>query len=191
MSFHCSASASDWRRPSASATVQRAALRWLLRGVQDGGRLFERERGGDLARPLRRRVDQRGDVAVDALALHRDLERAGDDPVHPQHGGGGQALLEQQVVELLEVFGLQPVEPLAADVRGDVHADDRLVALQRPLPYAAGRDVRQPVREPRLDGVGVDAGDGAGLAPHLELADLLHDLAAGLARCDDGGRACR
>jgi len=36
------------------------------------------------------------------------------------------------------------------------------------------------VSEPRLDGVAVDGGDRAGLAPHFELADLPDDLVASL-----------
>ena len=92
----------------------------------------------------------------------------------------GEALLDERVVELFKVLGLQPVEPLSAQVRRDVHADHRLVALQRPRSYASGRNVRDPVSEPRLDGVAVDGGDRAGLAPHFELADLPDDLVASL-----------
>jgi hypothetical protein len=91
-----------------------------------------------------------------------------------------EALLDERVVELFEVLGLEPVEPLSPEVRRDVHADHRLVALQRPRSYAAGCDVRQPVGEPRFDGVAVDRGYRAGLAPHLELADLPDDLVASL-----------
>jgi hypothetical protein len=100
--------------------------------------------------------------------------------VHAQHRRRGEARLDQCVVELLEVFGLEPVESLSAEVRRDVNADHRLVALQRPRSYAPGRDVRQPVGEPRLDSVGPDPSDGDGLPPHLEVADLADDLVAGL-----------
>src|SRR3954466_13498189 len=96
MSFHCSASASDWRRPRASATVQRAELRTRAAASRTarassraapGGRaagLLEVERGGDVAGPLRGWVDQAGDIARNVTALDGDGEGAGQDPVVAQ-----------------------------------------------------------------------------------------------------------
>ena len=54
--------------------------------------------------------------------------------------------------------------------------------MGRPLSWAkkSGRNVRDPVSEPRLNRVAVDGGVRAGLAPHLELADLPDDLVASL-----------
>jgi hypothetical protein len=66
----------------------------------------------------------------------------------PQHGGGGVAGVEQVRVQLVEVFRSQPIDPVSPDPRDEVRADGGLVALQRPLPYAARRDSGQPVLEP-------------------------------------------
>jgi hypothetical protein len=66
----------------------------------------------------------------------------------PQHGGGGVAGVEQVRVQLVEVFRSQTVDPVSPDPRDEVRADGGLVALQRPLPYAARRDSGQPVLEP-------------------------------------------
>jgi hypothetical protein len=57
----------------------------------------------------------------------------------PQHGGRGVAGVEQVRVQLVEVFRSQPVDPVSPDPRDEVRADGGLVALQRPLPYAARR----------------------------------------------------
>ena len=97
MSFHCSASASDWRRPRARATVHRASLRVPRAASRTARGLVEVERGREVAAALRGRVDERGDVAGDVPALHRDRQGAGQDPVVAQHGGGGVAGVEQRV----------------------------------------------------------------------------------------------
>jgi hypothetical protein len=94
------------------------------------------------------RIDERGDVTRDVLALDGDRQRARQGAVMPQHGGRGVAGVEQVRVQLVEVFRSQPVDPVSPDPRDEVRADGGLVALQRPLPYAARRDSGQPVLEP-------------------------------------------
>jgi hypothetical protein len=176
MSFHCSASASDCRSPRARATVHRASLR-RPRAVSRTAVASSSVRAvATSLAALRGRVDEGGDVAVDALALHGDLECSEDGAMHAQHRRGGLILLEERVVEMLQVFGLEPVEALSGEVWRDVHTDHGLVALQRPRSYAADRDVREPVIEPALDRVRADRGHGARLPAHFELADLLGNL---------------
>ena len=151
MSFHCSASASDWRRPSASATVQRAELRRPFGGGEHALALLDVERLRRLRPLLPRRLDERRDVAGDPLALHRDLQRAVQHAVHPQHRRGGEALVEQLLVGLLEVLGLQLVEASLADVRVEVHPDHRAVGVERSCPHPHRGDVVGPVVEPLVD----------------------------------------
>ena len=147
---------------------------------RDGLGRLERGRDGGLA--LGRRIDQGGDVAVDALALHRDLERPGQNAMDAEHARRRQTLLQKQLVELFKVLGLQTIKALSAQIRGDVEPDHRLVALQRSRSDPVRRDGRQPVIQPCGDGVAVDRGDRPGLTPDLQLANLLGDLASGLGR---------
>ncbi|WNV76698.1 hypothetical protein RTG05_05340 [Geodermatophilus sp. DSM 44513] len=123
-------------------------------GVQDGAGLFEVEGGGDVARALGGRVDERGDVAGNVPALDGDGQRPGQDAVVAQNRSGGVTVVEQGGVELVEVLGTQPVEAVPADPGDQVLADGRLVALQRPLAHAARGDGGQPVLEPPGDGRG-------------------------------------
>ena len=148
-------------------------------GVQYGASIPEVEGGGDVARALGGRVDEGGDVTGDVAALDGDSEGPGQDAVVAQHGGGGVAVVQQGGVELIEVFRSQPVHPVASDAGDEVLANGGLVALQRPLAYAARRDGGEPVLEPPGDGRGRRLADRPGVALALELADLRdHDAAA-------------
>nr|WP_254781562.1 hypothetical protein [Modestobacter sp. DSM 44400] len=148
---------------------------------QDGAGLAEVHGGGDVALLLGGRVDQGRDVAGDVAALHGDGERAGQDAVLAQHGGGGVAVVEQRGVQLVEVLGAQPVEPVPAEAGNQVLADGGLVALQRALPHPARGDGGEPVFEPVGHRRGGDGADGAGVALALQLADLRDDHGTGLA----------
>nr|WP_244522719.1 hypothetical protein [Geodermatophilus africanus] len=126
----------------------------VRRCLQDCAGLLQVEGGGEVARALRRWVDERGDVAGDVAALDRDGEGPGQDPVVAEHRGGGVAVVEQGGVELVEVFGAQPVHPVASDAGDEVLTDGGLVALQRALAHPARRDGGQPELEPPGDGRG-------------------------------------
>ncbi|WP_245160488.1 hypothetical protein [Blastococcus sp. CT_GayMR20] len=149
--------------------------------LEDGACLAEVEGGGDLARALGGRVDEGGDVAGDMPALDGDGEGPGQDAVMAQHGGRGVAVGQQGGVELVEVFGPEPVDPVASDAGDQVLADGRLVAFQRPLSHPARRDGGEPVLEPPGDGRGRRLTDRPGVALALELSDLRHHDGAALA----------
>jgi hypothetical protein len=57
----------------------------LRGGFEDGAGLLEVEGGGDVPGPLRRRIDQGGDVVRHVTALDGDGEGAGKDPVVAEH----------------------------------------------------------------------------------------------------------
>jgi hypothetical protein len=54
-------------------------------------------------------------------------------------------------VQRLEVFGLDPVDPVRTESRDKVHLDGRTVSGQRRVPDRHRRDVLYPVGEPLLD----------------------------------------
>jgi hypothetical protein len=94
-------SASPCRSPSARATLHPVPLRWLPDNplcLIQGQRL-------DLPRLSGRGVHQGRVVAGDVAALHRDLERARQDPVDLQHRRRGQALGVELSVEALQLLG--------------------------------------------------------------------------------------
>jgi hypothetical protein len=179
MSFHCSARASDWRSPSARATVQRAELRTPAAASRTA-RASPRSRavatslgrwaGGSTRVAMLRGTSPRWTATVRA----RDRM-----PVMARHGGRGVAVGQQGGVELVEVFGPEPADPVASDAGDQVLSDGRFVALQGPPADAARRDGGQPVLEPPGDGRGGRLADGAGVALTFELSDLRHhDVAA-------------
>jgi hypothetical protein len=133
-------------------------------GLEDGAGLVEVQGGGQVARPLGRRVDEARDVARDVAALDRDREGAGQDAVVPEHGSRGVAVVEQGGVELVEVLRTQPVEAVPADAGDQVLADGRFITLQRPLPHPARGDGGEPVLEPPGDGRGRRLADRPGVA---------------------------
>nr|WP_083606480.1 hypothetical protein [Geodermatophilus obscurus] len=98
-------------------------------GVQHGAGLAEVEGGGDVAGALGGWVDEGGDVARDVPALDGDGQRPGQNAVVAQHGGGGVAVVQQGGVELVEVFGPQPVHPVASDAGDQVLAGGGLIAV--------------------------------------------------------------
>jgi len=148
-------------------------------GFQDGAGLVEVESGGQVARPLGRRVDEGGDVTGNVAALDRDREGPRQDAVVPEDRGGGVAVVEQGGVELVEVLRTQPVQTVPADAGDQVPADGGLLALQRPLSHPARGDGGQPVLEPPGDGRGRRLADRPGVALALDLSDLGdHDGAA-------------
>nr|WP_245753770.1 hypothetical protein [Geodermatophilus ruber] len=139
---------------------------------KDGAGFAEVQGGGQVARLLRGRVDQGGDVAGDVAALDGDGQGPGQDPVMPEHRGGGVAVVQQGRVQPVEVLRPEAVEAVAADAWDEVPADGRLVALERSLPNAARGDGGEPVLEPGTHGWGRRVGDGPGVALALELSDL-------------------
>ena len=179
MSFHCSASASDWRRPRARATVQRAELRTVAAASRTA-------RASSRSRAVARSLCRWAGGSTSAATLRGTWPRwtatvRARDRMRwcAEHGGGGVAGVEQGGVELVEVLRTQPVEAVPADAGDQVLADGGLVALQRPLAHPARGDGGQPVLEPRGDGRGRRLADRPGVALALELSDLRdHDAAA-------------
>jgi hypothetical protein len=71
--------------------------------------------------------------------------------MNAQDRGGAQSVVGEGAVEALQVFRLQPVEPVVSDARTKVEPDRAAVALQRSRTDPAGGDVVQPVVQPLTD----------------------------------------
>ena len=151
MSFHCSAERLGLAQPERERDRPARRVPQPLGGGEHALAFLDVERLGRLRPLLPRRLDQRRDVAGDPVALHRDLECPVQHAMHPQHGRGGEALVEQLLVGLLEVLGLQLVEATLADVRVEVHPDHRAIGVEGAGTHSDRGDVVGPVVEPFVD----------------------------------------
>jgi hypothetical protein len=93
-------------------------------------------------------------VSCDVTALVGLAERRACGAVGVVRGAGLATGSLDLAVERLEVFGLDPVDPVRTESRDEVDVDGRSVSGQRLVPDERRRDVLYPVGEPLLDGPG-------------------------------------
>ena len=90
------------------------------------------------------RVDKGAHVAGHTSAPQGDLQSAGQDAVGLQHGGGGEAAVEQLTPCSFDVFGLEPVEAVVSELGLDLVLGQAPVAGQGggPAPSVLAISVR-------------------------------------------------
>jgi hypothetical protein len=100
-------------------------------------------------------------------------------PMGLDDGGGGEADPMHVAIQLLDVLGLEAVEPVMPDAGNELVHNELAVADQRRRAHLARCDRLQPVLEP-LPNRGRLAGRtrGSGIALPFQFANLGHNIAA-------------
>ncbi|HZL06604.1 MAG TPA: hypothetical protein VFE45_14525 [Coriobacteriia bacterium] len=143
-------------QPQRDREHERHSVGLVLGGGKDAPRLVDRERL-ELGRVVARGVGEADRVAREAPSSDGVVEGLVQGAAHVVDRPGVQALGEQHGVQVLDVLGLEAVQPVPADRRVDVPVHVDRVPGQGAGTHAHSRG-GEPVGQPSLQARGVASG---------------------------------